>query len=356
MALSSDKVASLYDDPQGCAEAAGLRYVAVDDEPGIRRVRRGQGFSYRQSGGKAVGAAVRKRIEALVIPPAWQDVWICRGADGHIQAVGTDDRGRRQYLYHQRWREVRDLLNFCRLLSVGEQLPRIRSHIEAELRRRTVDRDLVLAAMLRIVDCCGIRAGSEIYAEENDSFGLSTLSRRHVTVSGKRVRLDFPAKSGQRAEVVIDDAAVARVVRHLAARPGRRLFSVDGASLGADEVNDELARLADARVTLKDFRTWRGTRVAFADLCEHLDAEDREAAVVAAVDAAAEQLGNTRAVARAHYVHPVVVEGYLDGGLKRFVSRWHGRTREGLDRDETVLLAYLEKAMTDPLAAMRSRR
>jgi DNA topoisomerase-1 len=233
---------------------------------------------------------------------------------------------------------VRDLLNFCRLLGFGEQLPRIRSHVAAQLRRRTVDRDVVIAAMLRIVDCCGIRAGSEVYAEENDSFGLSTLSRRHVTVRGKRVRL------------------VARVLRHLADRPGRRLFSVDGSALGADEVNEELAQLADARVTLKDFRTWRGTRAAFAELCELLDADDREAAVVDAVDAAAEQLGNTRAVARAHYVHPVVVEGYLDGGLPRFVSRWRGRTRRGLDRDETVLLAYLEKQMTDPLAAIRSDR
>jgi DNA topoisomerase-1 len=352
---STDDIAALYDEPDRCAQIAGLTYVSVD-EPGIRRIRRGKGFSYRHADGRAVGAEVRERIATLVIPPAWHEVWICRDPNGHLQAVGTDDRGRKQYLYHPRWREVRDLLNFCRLLGFGERLPAVRRHVDAQLRRRIVDRDLVIATMLRIVDCCGIRAGSEIYAEENDSFGLSTLSRRHVTISGRRVRFDFPAKSGQRAEALIDDAAVARVVRQLAARPGRRLFVVDGSPLGADEVNEELARVAGTRVTLKDFRTWRGTSVAFAQLREHLDAEDRDAALLAAVDAAAEQLGNTRAVARAHYVHPVVLEGYLDGGLQQFLARWRGRARDGLNRDETALHAYLERAVKDPLAAIRMSR
>ncbi|HVU60042.1 MAG TPA: DNA topoisomerase IB [Mycobacteriales bacterium] len=352
MTRSHDELAELYDDPARCAEVAGLTYVSVD-EPGIRRVRHGRGFSYRCADGRVVGAAVRERIAALVIPPAWQDVWICRDEQGHIQAVGTDDRGRRQYLYHPRWREVRDHLNFCRLAGFGERLPMVRADIEAQLRRRTVDRDLVIAAMLRIVDCCGIRAGSEIYAEENDSFGLSTLARRHVSVRGRQVRFCFPAKSGRRAEVSIEDAAVARVVRQLLARPGRRLFVVDGTTLGADEVNQRLAALAGARVTLKDFRTWRGTREAFGYLRAHLDSDEREGEVVAAVDAAAEQLGNTRAVARAHYVHPAVVEGYLDGGLERFLRGWRGRARRGLDRDETALLSYLDAVMRDPLAAIR---
>jgi DNA topoisomerase-1 len=355
VALSSDDIAELYDDAERCADVAGLRYASVD-EPGIRRLRRGKGFSYRYADGRPVGVAVRERITGLVIPPAWQDVWICRDEVGHIQAVGTDDRGRKQYLYHPRWREVRDLLNFCRLVGFGERLPVLRVHIDEQLRRRTVDRELVVATMLRVVDRCGIRAGSEVYAEENDSFGLSTLSRRHVSVSGRRVQFCFPAKSGRKAEASIEDAAVARVIRQLAATPGRRLFRVDGEVLGADEVNAELARLADARVTLKDFRTWRGTAAAFAHLRDRLDSDDRETEVVAAIDAAADQLGNTRAVARAHYVHPAVIEGYFDGGLHRFLSRWRGRARKGLDRDETALLAHLEKAITDPLAASRAER
>jgi DNA topoisomerase-1 len=351
--LTSDDVAKLYDDAQQCAEVAGLHYVSVDD-PGIRRVRRGRGFGYQYSDGRTVSAAVRERIAALVIPPAWQDVWICRDADGHVQAVGSDERGRRQYLYHPRWREVRDLLNFCRLVGFGEQLPILRRHVAEQLRRRTLDRDLLVATMLRIVDRCGIRAGSEVYAEENDSFGLSTLSRTHVTVTGRRVQMRFPAKSGKEAELQIEDAAVARVVRLLAAGRSRRLFALDGSALGADEVNETLAAITGARITLKDFRTWRGTSVAFAYLRARLDSEDREAEALAAIDAAAEQLGNTRAVARSHYVHPMVVEAYLDGSLERFVSKWKGRAHQGLDRDEVALLAFLEKGLADPLAAMRA--
>jgi DNA topoisomerase-1 len=349
VSLSSDDVAKLYDDPQRCAEIAGLKYVSVEDA-GIRRVGHGRGFGYEYADGRKVSAQVRERIADLVIPPAWQDVWICCDEAGHIQAVGTDDRGRRQYLYHPRWREVRDLLNFCRLVGFGEQLSVLRAHVDGQLRRRTVDRDLVVATMLRIVDRCGIRAGSEVYAEENDSFGLSTLSRRHVTVRGKRVSMCFPAKSGKQAELEIEDVAVARVVRLLASGSGRRLFAVGGTPLGADDVNEQLAAVTGARITLKDFRTWRGTSVAFAHLRAHLDSDEKDAEVLAAIDAAAEQLGNTRAVARSHYVHPLVVEAYVDGGLERFLKGWRGRARGGLDRDETALLAFLEKGMADPLA------
>jgi DNA topoisomerase-1 len=349
--LSSDDIADLYEDAERCAEIVGLHYVSVEDG-GTKRVRRGKGFSYQQASGKAVSADVRERIESLVIPPAWQDVWICGDAVGHIQAVGTDERGRKQYLYHPRWREARVLLNFGRLLGFGEQLPAVRAHVERELRRRTVDHDLVVATMLRIVDRCGIRAGSEVYADENDSFGLSTLARRHVRVSGRRVQMCFPAKSGKRAELEIEDTAVARVVRQLAAGTGRRLFALDGKALGADEVNERLAAITGSRCTLKDFRTWRGTCVAFAHLRAHIGSEDRAAEILAAIEAAADQLGNTRAVARSHYVHPTVIESFLDGRLGRFLRDWRGRARQGLDRDETALLAFLEKGMADPLAAL----
>jgi DNA topoisomerase-1 len=350
--LSSDDVAELYEDAERCAEVAGLHYVSVE-EPGLQRVRRGKGFSYQRASGKAVSAGVRERIESLVIPPAWQDVWICSDADGHIQAAGSDDHGRKQYLYHPRWREVRDLLNFCRLVGFGEQLPVVRAHVQRQLRRRTLDREQVVATMLRIVDRCGIRAGSEAYAEENDSFGLSTLARRHVQVTGRRVQMCFPAKSGKQAELEVEDAAVARVVRLLAASRGRRLFALDGKALGADEVNEQLAEITGAHTTLKDFRTWRGTSVAFAHLRAQLRSEDREQEIVAAIDAAAEQLGNTRAVSRSHYVHPMVLDAYLDGRLERFLSSWRGRARHGLDRDETALLAFLAKATADPLAGVR---
>jgi DNA topoisomerase-1 len=337
-------IVRLHEDAEWAAMAAGLTYVSPAD-PGIRRIRRGKGFSYVTAKGAAVAAKDKERIAALVIPPAWREVWISADPLGHLQAVGEDDRGRKQYLYHEEWRSLRDVVNFYRLIGFGAHLSAIRSFIDAQLRRRTLDHDLVLATMIRIVDQCGFRAGSEVYAEENESFGLSTLSRKHVTVHGSCTEFCFPAKSGQQALATLDDAAVARVISKLSARRTRRLFTVDGAVLGADDVNDRLGALTRSEVTLKDFRTWRGTTVAFRELRNHLDAEDKETQVVAAIDAAAEALGNTRAVARAHYVHPHVVDAYLDGRLESFLARWKGRARKGLDKDEVALLGFLPKAL-----------
>jgi DNA topoisomerase-1 len=337
----SARIADLYGDAEACARAAGLVYVDVD-EPGIRRMRRGKGFTYRGRSG-AISAADRARIDALVIPPAWQEVWISANRDGHIQAVGTDDAGRKQYRYHDSWRALRDELNFYRLIGFAECLPSIRADIAAQLRRRTLDRESVTATMLHVVDCCGLRAGSEVYAEENDSFGLSTLSRRHVVVRGRKVRLSFPAKSGRQALAEVDDARVARIVGQLAQRRHRRLFTVDGTALTADDVNDRLDQLSTSRVTLKDFRTWRGTATAFSHLRANLQAEDREQVVNEAIDAASEELGNTRAVARAHYVHPHVIEAYLDGELDRFLKNWRGRARQRLSTDEVALQGFLER-------------
>jgi len=182
-------IAALYDDPEECARVANLRYVSPD-QPGLTRVRCGRGFTYRDADGRTVtDVQVRDRIAKLVIPPAWRDVWICATDDGHIAAVGEDDRGRRQYLYHERWRSLRDQLNFYRLVGFGEALPTVRQNVESQLRRRSFDTDRVLGAMLRIIDVAGLRVGNEVYAEENDSYGLSTLTKRHVQVRGARIEL-----------------------------------------------------------------------------------------------------------------------------------------------------------------------
>jgi DNA topoisomerase-1 len=343
--LTTARVATLFDDAEWCAGAAGLTYVSAE-APGLRRVRSGTGFSYRRANGALVSESVRHRIQLLAIPPAWRDVWICPDPRGHIQAIGEDERGRRQYLYHASWRELRDLLNFYRLVGFGEALPTVRADVEAQLRRRTLDRELVLAAMLRIVDRSGLRAGSEIYAEENDSFGLTTLRRRHARVHGGTLALSFPAKSGRRADVVVEDSRVARVVSQLAEQGGSRLFAVAGEAIGADELNDRLAALCGSRITLKDFRTWRGTQTAFCHLRAHRDSTDREAEVLQAIDAAAEVLGNTRAVARAHYVHPHVLAAYVDDGLERFFSSSRPRATRYLDTDESALLAFLRRSLS----------
>jgi DNA topoisomerase I len=337
-----EQIIAPHDDAEACARAAGLHYVCGEDA-GIRRVRRGRGFSYRDQSGAPVSPKVRRRIEALVIPPAWQEVWICLDADAHLLATGTDERGRRQYLYNERWRVFRDELNFHRLTDFGPRLPSIRAGIDKQLRGGTFDRKLVLAAIVRIIDVCGLRVGSEEYVEENDSYGLTTLAKRHVQVHGSTVQFDFPGKSGKRATATLDDAAVARVIGRLEQQRGRRLFAVDGTAISAAEVNERLADLADARVTAKDFRTWHGTRVAFAVLRKRLPAGgDAERRVLEAVDAAAEFLGNTRAVARTHYVHPHLLDAYLDGTFQEVMSGRRAVRTAGLDADERVLVPFLE--------------
>ena len=344
-------IATLYDDPQECARVAKLRYVSPE-EPGLTRVRCGRGFTYRDAGGMTVhDAGIRTRIAELAIPPAWSNVWICRFENGHILAVGEDDRERRQYIYHERWRALRDQLNFYRLIGFGTALPTVRADIDKQLRRRTLDCERVLGTMLRIIDLAGLRVGNEVYAEENDSYGLSTLTRRHVTVRGDAMEFRFPAKSGRVAEVTVRDAGAARVVAKLAEQRSRRLFTVDGSPIDSDVINARLAELTGAHLTAKDFRTWIGTKTAFRHLRGHLGAGgggltgDAETHVLAAIDAASLALGNTRAVARAHYVHPDVVEGYLSGSLAEFLGARRARPANRLDADERLLLAYLGQTL-----------
>jgi DNA topoisomerase-1 len=331
---------ALLADNERCAELAGLTYVERT-MPGISRRRAGKGFRYVDAAGRPVDAVTRQRIIELAIPPAWQEVWICADSCGHLLATGVDDRGRTQYMYHERWREVRDLINFYRLSEVGRLLPAIRSNTEIQLRRRLLDRPRTIATMLRIVDRLSIRIGNEVYAEANDSVGLCTLQKKHVTLRRTGIDLDFRAKSGKQTSLHLDDVAVARSVRQLMQQPGRRVFSVGGSPVTAEEVNEQLADITGGVVTAKDFRTWRGTLVAFMTL-RRSKGTDREREVVAAIDAAAEVLGNTRAVARAHYVHPHVVATYLDGSFAERLAHAPRPRVPGMTADERALLGYLD--------------
>ena len=340
-------VAALYDDPAQCAQVAKLRYVSPD-EPGMTRLRRGRGFTYLDATGNTViDVELRDRLRKLAIPPAWRKVWIATWPDAHLLAVGEDEKGRKQYIYHERWRSIRDQLNFYRLIGFGEAMPKIRADVDAQLRRDTLDSDRVLAAMLRIIDKAGLRVGNEVYAEENDSYGLTTLTRKHVRVRGSVVEFNFPAKSGKQADTAIDDDGVARVVERLLAQRSRRLFTVAGAAIGSDEINHRLAELTGAHFTAKDFRTWKGSSIAFAHLRKHLDGgAPTEKAVLAAVDAAAEQLNNTRTVCRSHYVHPDVLDGYTSGQLAEFLHGKKIRRSRWLTADERLLLAFLSETLT----------
>jgi DNA topoisomerase-1 len=339
----SSSIDELYSDAQRCAAAAGLVYVSAD-EPGIRRRRYGKGFGYHDPTNRPLSdVAVKARILQMAIPPAWKNVWICPDEDGHILAIGEDDRGRKQYIYHDKWRQLRDLLNFYRLIAFAEHLPPVRAHLVSQLRRRTLDREQVLATMVRIIDATAIRIGSEVYAEENDSYGLSTLTKKHVHINHGTVRLHFPAKSHQQADITLHDPGVARVLTKLEQHRRRRVFTVNGATVDAAEVNELLAHLAGQHVTAKDFRTWRGTLTAFRYLAAHLDGRaDQERVMLGALDATAEVLGNTRAVARAHYVHPHLLSTFAEGTFSDYLARSVPRRQQRLDGDERALLAFLK--------------
>lgn len=319
-----------------------LRRVS-STEPSWRRVRSGRGFRYLDEAGRPLGPAEVARVKALVIPPAWTEVWICRYDRGHLQAVGTDAAGRRQYLYHPAWREQRDAAKFDRVLAMARRLPAVRRRVRAVLAGDPTDRETVLAAAVRLVDLGCFRLGAEGYTEENGSYGLTTLERRHVRRSGEARRFLFVGKSGVEQEIVVDDPAVVRVVdaltrrrsadpRLLAAKQGGRWRPIDPA-----EVNDHLRGLFGADVTAKDFRTWHATVVAavtLRDLGRSGTRTGRARQVRAAVAAAAELLGNTPAVARSSYVDPRVLDRFEEGRLLA-----PARSEDGLDRAAAALLA-----------------
>ena len=311
-------------DGPSSARAAGLRY-SNDTRPGISRRRAGRGFSYRDADGAPIrDSAVLGRIRALAIPPAWTDVWICPDPVGHLQATGRDARGRKQYRYHARWRVRRDESKFERLIDFGRALPRIRRRCDADLARPGLTREKVLATVVRLLETTLIRVGNDEYARLNRSFGLTTLRGRHVRVDGTSIRFRFRGKSGQRHEVGLRDRRLAAIVRRCQELPGQELFAYIGPDgevhdIASDDVNDYLREISGADVTAKDFRTWAGTVLAYralraAGVAE--DARDAQRNVVAAVKQTALQLGNTPAVARRSYVHPAVVDAYLDGSFR----------------------------------------
>jgi DNA topoisomerase-1 len=310
-------------DPSASAQAAGLHYVS-DTRPGIVRKRRGKGFVYIGPDGKPVrDAATLARIRRLAIPPAYTDVWICPDPEGHLQATGRDARGRKQYRYHARWREVRDETKFERMVAFSEALPAMRGRIERDLALPGLPRDKVLAAIVQLLECTAIRVGNDEYARTNRSFGLTTLKDHHVEIAGARLRFEFRGKSGKIHTVDVTDRRLARIVARCQSIPGEELFQYvddDGERQTVDsgDVNDYIRRISGQDFTAKDFRTWAGTMLAVDALREvgpFASQREAKSKLLAAVDRVAEQLNNTRAVCRKYYIHPAVVEIYLAGRL-----------------------------------------
>ena len=337
------------------ARAAGLRY-ADDGRAGITRARSGDGFTYQGLDGSPMTDPLEiTRIRALAIPPAWSQVWISPFANDHIQAIGRDARGRKQYRYHERWREVRDSTKYARLIAFAKALPKIRARTDADLRRPGLSRERVLATIVRLLESTLIRVGNGEYAKENGSFGLTTMRDHHVEVAGSRITFRFRGKSGIPHEVDVTDRRLARIIAKLDELPGQHLFQFidetgEPRAIDSDDVNAYLRDIAGDDFTAKDFRTWAGTVLAARALTAiepYQTANEAKRNLVAAIEDVAKQLGNTRTVCRKCYVHPVIIESYLDGSLLQTSRRRAEKLADAndLDPDEKFVLRVIRSRL-----------
>src|SRR5438552_4678075 len=343
-------------DSAEAAEEAGLHYVS-DDRPGYTRRANNGEFEYLDTEGKTIGDEQRLvRIKRLAIPPAWTEVWICPSPSGHIQATGRDARGRKQYRYHDRWRELRDENKFDRLAAFAKALPNIRRRIAKDLKLPGLPRRKVLATVVRLLERTFIRIGNEEYARENKSFGLTTMQDRHVTVKGDRLRFRFRGKSGRAHEVDMTDRRIAKIVSKCQDLPGQDLFQYvngDGEvrDVTSQDVNDYLREVTNENFTAKDFRTWAGTVLAAIALNAQGGFETKKQAkanLKTAIYAVAQLLGNTPAICRKCYVHPAVIESYLNGkriaGISEAVK---GPTNVDRRTVEVAVLKFLRPQQSD---------
>ena len=311
-------------DPEDAAESAGLIYVN-DDMEGITRVRAGKGFSYRDAKGRTIrDKSERKRLAALAIPPAYDDVWICPDPRGHIQATGRDAKGRKQYRYHPDFREVRDSAKYDRMLDFAKALPKVRAQVDQDMSRRGMPAEKVLATIVYLLEHTMIRVGNSDYVKQNKSHGLTTLRNRHVSLDGNKMRFRFRGKSGKEWDLGLHDRRVARIVRAAQDIPGQHLFQYlddegDRHKVTSSEVNAYLRDISGRHITAKDFRTWTGTVLAALALAEYEKADSDAAAkrnIRDAIETVAARLGNTPTICRKCYVHPQIIDAYLADELK----------------------------------------
>lgn len=349
--------ATLIEDPKQSAIAVGLRYVS-DDSPGITRKRAGSGFAYYNTDGALISNSVElKRIRSLSIPPAWQHVWICARPNGHLQATGTDSRGRKQYLYHPDWRKVRDEAKYDRVMSFARALPGIRARVNRDMKLPGLCREKVLATIVKLLEVSLIRIGNEEYAKANQSFGLTTMRNRHVAVEGSTLRFQFCGKGGKKHNIEVSDRRLATIVSKCQELPGQRLFEYEGADgktveIGSEDVNEYLQSISNQPFTAKDFRTWAGTVLAAIAL-RQMEEVDSEAAakknVVKAVEAVSRLLGNTAAICRKCYIHPAVISRYMDGTLAQMLKvkadSEISRHLHDLKPEEAAVLALLRQEL-----------
>jgi len=350
-------------DPEAilAAKSAKLRYVS-DRDAGIARVRQHGRFIYRDSAGKEIAdGPVLARIKALVIPPAWTNVWICASADGHLQATGRDARRRKQYRYHARWRAVRDENKYEHLLDFARSLPAIRRRVQQDLSRPGLPREKVIAAVVRLMERTLARVGNTEYARENRSFGLTTLQNRHVTVKRDQITLDFRAKSGVQCYRIVSDKKLARIVKNCRDLPGSELFQYldengERHSIDSSDVNDYLRNVSGRDITAKDFRTWAGTNLAVVAFCSLKEEKPTKKSELEVVRSVAQQLGNTVAVCRKCYIHPAVISSYHGGSLRESVASISQRNSGISVAEERVQRLIASSRNPFSVSRMHSRR
>jgi DNA topoisomerase-1 len=355
------EIEALSPAPAESAQEAGLRYV-TDEAPGITRHRAGKGFRYKDANGQTIhDELVLARIKALVIPPAWKDVWICSYENGHLQAVGFDERGRKQYRYHPKWRQTRDENKYEKMVAFGEALPKIRRHTAKDLKQRGLPRTKVLAAIVQLLEKTMIRVGSEEYVKKNHSYGLTTMRNRHAAVHGARITFDFKGKSGIRHHIDLKEPKLAYIVAKLQDLPGQELFQYTDEngeiqSATSSDVNAYLKAITGQDFTAKDFRTWSGTILASLALQEFEKFDSQTQAkknVVQAIEKVAARLGNTPSVCRKCYVHPAILESYLDGTMLQSLQQQTEfelkRSLRGLQPEEAAVLALLESRLASEM-------
>jgi DNA topoisomerase-1 len=333
------------------AHQAGLRYI-LDEQQGYSRILNGAGFKYLDCQGKVLrGEKTRERIESLVIPPAWKEVWICRFANGHLQATGYDSRMRKQYLYHPRWQEAANLEKFVRLADFGKALSSIRRKVQTRLKGNELTRERVLAGMIAILDATSIRVGHEEYVKANSSYGLTTLRNRHLVLEKGTALLRFVGKSGVRQELAVKAKECIRLLRQCHRLPGAHVFQyVDGMGrrrrATAADVNEFLQELTGEPFTAKDFRNWAASALVIGNLFRQKDEEritQRKRNIRDAIKQAAQLLGNTQATTRKYYVHPRILESYEVGDFPQLVARFKPAGKHGFLRDEQLLACFLKR-------------
>lgn len=347
----------LRHDYEALANRAKLRYVS-DEEPGYSRQRHGKGFTYKDELGNTVkDKKLRQRFEALVIPPMWSEVWICRYEDGHLQSTGRDDKGRKQYLYHKLWDTVRDRAKFDAVIGFGEMLPNLRAQLEVDLDSEQLSRNNVLAAVVKLLETTLIRIGNDRYAKENQSYGLSTLRSKHVSETEEGLAFDFVGKSAKAHHIELQDQRLIDIIHACSDLPGYRIFKYidengDKQVVDSRDVNDYLREHTGHEYSAKDFRTWLASVLAASYLYEHADVEvlaskpdskTRQQCITDMVKAVAEKLGNTPTVCRASYIHPQIIKAFLDGKfIEPYKQARRGRCRNHQHVDEKALLGFLK--------------